>query len=172
MQQGFRTPANERIGANLRGRRTEKGMSQADLANAMTGRGWPWHQQTVAQTESGKRPIRADELEVVADVFGTTAISFLWEPAEINEARFVYDAGTQVKLSWEAVAEAVFMLMIHRGRAGRTIAQHRRSKYERVHAAIEDVKARLREYPLEEAIWEGIRRYNDRGLIAEEGGAP
>jgi transcriptional regulator with XRE-family HTH domain len=167
MQQRLQTPANERIGANLRSIRTKKGMSQADLAKAMTDRGWPWHQQTVAQTESGKRPIRVDELEVISDVFGTMITTFTWEPAEINESQAVYAAGYQVKVSWEAIANAVFRLMIDRARAGSTIRQHRRSGYERVQEAVEDVKARLREHPLEEAIWEGIRRYDNRGSLAE-----
>lgn len=165
MEQDVRAPANQRIGENLRRLRAQKDMSQADLAKEMTARGWPWHQQTVAQTESGKRPIRADELEVVSRIFGTMVDTLLWEGAEFNESRFVYQAGAKVKLSWEALADAVCELMRARGHAGRVISQHRRSKYDRTRDAVEDVKGRLRECPLEEAIWEGIRRYDDRDSL-------
>jgi hypothetical protein len=91
----------------------------------------------------------------------------LWEPAEVNESQVVYAAGSQVKQSWEEVANAVSRLMVGRASAGRVIIQHRHSRYERVHDAIEDVKGRLREYPLDEAIREGIRRYEDRGSPPE-----
>lgn len=153
---------DETFGSNMRAMRERKGMSQADLARAMTERGRPWHQQTVAETEAGKRPLRLNETVDLAEILGSVVAAFTWDPAEINESRLVYDAGTQVKLSWEAVAEAVFTLMIRRSRAGSTIRQHRHSKYERVHAAVEDVKARMREHPLDEAVWEGIARYERR----------
>ena len=153
---------DETFGGNLRAMRERNGMSQADLAHAMTEQGKPWHQQTVAETEAGRRPLRLAETKTLSQIFGTTVMAFTWEPAEINESRLVYDAGTQVKLAWDAVAEAVFELMIHRSRAGSTIRQHRGSKYQRVQDAIEDVKARMREYPLDEAVWAGIDRYGHR----------
>lgn len=161
---------DETFGGNLRAMRERKGMSQADLARAMTEQGKPWHQQTVTEAEAGRRPLRLSETKTLSQILDSTVMAFTWEPAEINESRLVYDAGTRVKLSWEAVAEAVFMLMISRSRAGRTIRQHRRSKYQRVHAAIEDVKARLREHPLDEAVWEGITRYEHRGERGQEEG--
>jgi transcriptional regulator with XRE-family HTH domain len=160
----------ETFGGNLRAMRERSGMSQADLARAMTERGKPWHQQTVTEAEAGRRPLRLSETKTLSQILGTTVTAFTWEPAEINESRLVYDAGTQVKLAWEAVAEAVFLLMIHRSRAGSTIRQHRHSKYERVQAAIEDVKARMREHPLDEAVWEGITRYERRGERGQEEG--
>ena len=122
------------------------------------------------RVESGIQPLTLTETEDLAKILGSTVNAFTWEPAEINESRFVYDAGTQVKLAWDAVAEAVFELMIHRSRAGSTIRQHRHSKYERVQDAIEDVRARMREYPLDEAVWAGIDRYGHRHERGQEEG--
>ena len=153
----------ETFGGNLRAMREGRGMSQADLARAMTERGKPWHQQTVAETEAGKRPLRLGEVVDLAEILRTTVAAFTWLPAEISESRLVYDAGTQVKMAWDALADAVFMLMIRRRIAGSTIRQHRHSGYGRVQAAVEDVKARLREHPLDEAIWAGITKYERRG---------
>ena len=152
----------KRQGANLRSLRERKGISQAALAQQMSERGKPWHQSTVYRVESGIQALQLDETEYLAEILGSTVTAFTWEPAEINESRLVYDAGTQVKIAWDAVAEAVFELMIHRSRAGSTIRQHRGSKYERVQDAIEDVRARMREYPLDEAVWAGIDRYGHR----------
>jgi transcriptional regulator with XRE-family HTH domain len=158
------------FGGNLRAMRERKGMSQADLTQAMTERGHRWHQQTVAETESGKRPLRLGETVDLAAILGTVVAAFTWEPAEINESRLVYDAGTDVVRAWEAVAQAVFELMIRRRRAGSVIRQHRGSGYERVQDAVQDVKARLREHTLEDGIWAGIGRYERRGEQAGEGG--
>jgi transcriptional regulator with XRE-family HTH domain len=169
VQQRAQTPANQRIGENLRTFRTKKGMSQTDLAKEMTARGWPWHQQTVALTESGKRPIRADELEVISEIFDTMIGMLMWEGAEINESHFVYGAGIRVKQSWLAVADAVAKLMLARSTAGRVISKHRHSKYERTQEAILDVKGRLREFPLEAAIREGIHLYENRNSLLEAG---
>jgi transcriptional regulator with XRE-family HTH domain len=158
---------DETFGANLRAMRERKGLSQAALARTMTERGKPWHQQTVAETEAGTRPLRAAEVKTLSQILGSPVAAFYWDPAEVSESQLVYDAGTDVVRSWEAVAEAVFTLMIHRSRAGSVLRQHRRSGYERVKAAIEDVKWRLRECPLEEAIWKGIDLYEHRGERGE-----
>jgi transcriptional regulator with XRE-family HTH domain len=160
----------KRQGANMRSMRERKGISQTELARLMSERGKPWHQSTVYRVESGIQPLTLTETEDLAEILRSTVVAFTYEPAEIGEAQIVYDAGTYVVQAWDAVAEAVFMLMIRRSRAGSTIRQHRKSGYERVQAAIEDVRARLREHPLEEAIWEGITRYEHRGERAGEEG--
>jgi transcriptional regulator with XRE-family HTH domain len=148
--------------------RERKGISQAELARLMNERGRPWHQATVYRAETGSQPMTLSEIEDLAAIFGSTVMAFTWDPAEITESRMVYDAGTRVKRAADEVAKAVFYLMVARSRAGRTIIQHRRSKWDRVQDAIEDVKDRLRTYPLDAAVWDGIRKYDERN--APEGG--
>lgn len=49
------------IGATVQRLREHLGLTQTRLAEEMVTRGHPWHQQTVAKTEKGARPLRVTE---------------------------------------------------------------------------------------------------------------
>jgi hypothetical protein len=51
-------------------------MSQASLADDMTDRGFPWHQQTVTKVENGKRRAEWDEVVALAEIFSVQVNSF------------------------------------------------------------------------------------------------
>lgn len=73
VEPGVWRPTVERFfGARVRELREAKGMSQADLAEAMTQRGVRWHQTTVAKSEKGQRPIRLDEAALLAELLFTS----------------------------------------------------------------------------------------------------
>jgi transcriptional regulator with XRE-family HTH domain len=55
--------------------REAKGMSQADLAKALTKRGLSYHQQTVLKVERGIRRVRLGEACTIADVLGVSLAS-------------------------------------------------------------------------------------------------
>lgn len=61
--------AEQRTGERIRDRRLSHGLSQRDLADAMSAIGFSWQQTTVAKTEAAERPIRVNELVALADIF-------------------------------------------------------------------------------------------------------
>lgn len=64
--------------------REERGWSQSELARRMAEAGWPkYTQMTVSRTEKGERPIRLNEAEALAEVFGVELFS-LWLPRELR----------------------------------------------------------------------------------------
>jgi transcriptional regulator with XRE-family HTH domain len=56
--------------ANLRAAREAMGMTQTQLAELMTAKGFKWHQATVYKVEVGERQIQLGEALALADVVG------------------------------------------------------------------------------------------------------
>jgi transcriptional regulator with XRE-family HTH domain len=161
---------DEIFGSNLRAIRERQGMSQVALAEAMTERGSRWVQQTVAQTEAGKRPPRFTEARHLAEILRTSTDRFTWEGPEANETLMVNGAAAQLLQRYEAVADAVFVLLLGQDRVARVLAQTGDSKYERVQEAREDAAYRAGMYSLRYAVGKGIRKYRERGTAEEEDG--
>lgn len=64
--------------------REERGWSQSELARRMVDAGWPrYTQMTVSRTEKGERPIRLNEAEALAEVFGISLYE-LWLPRTLR----------------------------------------------------------------------------------------
>jgi transcriptional regulator with XRE-family HTH domain len=61
---------DQNIAANLRAYREAGGISQEELAQRMTDRGFGFGQATIWKIESGQRPVRASELIALADSLG------------------------------------------------------------------------------------------------------
>lgn len=59
-----------RFAQNVRAARESAGISQVALAERMQEYGYPWHQQTVARTENGSRPIRLGEAFALTRALG------------------------------------------------------------------------------------------------------
>jgi transcriptional regulator with XRE-family HTH domain len=59
---------NECVGSNVQRFRKAVGMSQTDLAQALTERGASFQQQTVLKVEKGSRPLKLDEAALIADI--------------------------------------------------------------------------------------------------------
>jgi len=51
--------------------RRESRYTQAALADAMTARGFRWHQNTVFRVEKGRRQVTLGEAAGLAEIFGT-----------------------------------------------------------------------------------------------------
>lgn len=65
----IRTPqTEEQIGADVATARERAGMSQKELAVALTERGFKWAQATVSQIEKGERPLRLSEADHLAEL--------------------------------------------------------------------------------------------------------
>lgn len=166
----YREPPDERFGINLRTLREQAGLSQSALAAEMTERGWSWHQQTVGRIEAGRQSVRFGEIEELAGIFRVALDRFRWGSAEASEAEFVYMAGTRVRRQHEVVATAVREHIAAIAAAERTLERPPQSDSPRVKAAREDVAMRLERYTLDDAIDEGIRRYEERAGEDEEDG--
>jgi transcriptional regulator with XRE-family HTH domain len=66
------------IAANIRAERARARLSQQEVADAMSERGFTyWRQQTAGATERGERRVTADELTALAGVFGAPP-EILW----------------------------------------------------------------------------------------------
>jgi len=78
--------AGASIAANIRDARAAAEMTQADLAAAMTKRGFKWHGPTVYKVENGERQILLSEGLALADIFGI-GLSVLSVPPEFLKAR-------------------------------------------------------------------------------------
>lgn len=64
-------------GRQLAWLREERGWSQAEVARRMEASGYHWHQTTVGRIESGKRPLRLNELVQLAAMFGVSPIRLI-----------------------------------------------------------------------------------------------
>jgi transcriptional regulator with XRE-family HTH domain len=57
--------------------RQQRGWSQSEVARRMEVYGYNWHQTTVGRVENGKRPLRLNELMLLAAMFGVSPIHLL-----------------------------------------------------------------------------------------------
>lgn len=88
------------VGQRLAKLRSDRGWSQAQLATAMKERGFGWTQSSVWKTENSSRPIRVNELVVLAELFGTDPGGLLPESDPSDERAVALRAS--VKASQEA----------------------------------------------------------------------
>lgn len=159
---------DQRIAANVRSLRERKGISQSVLAAAMSERGIPWHQQTVGRIESGQQQLRAAELVELAAVLKTSLDRFTWSSPEASATERVYAAGHAVRMQHERIAEAVQRMLIDIAMAERALAETEDNPSPRVQEARTDTAGRLEEFGINDAIEEGVRRYNELTGAADE----
>lgn len=71
------------LAAQARAYREKLGMTQAEVARAMAGRGFPGMQQsTIAKIEAAQRPVRVNEAAALAVVLHATLPDLLGDPAQ------------------------------------------------------------------------------------------
>jgi transcriptional regulator with XRE-family HTH domain len=68
------------LGQRLRALREEAGMSQGEVADAMTRQGFPMHQTMIGKVEQNKRPVRVNEAAALAAILGLTLPDLLADP--------------------------------------------------------------------------------------------
>jgi transcriptional regulator with XRE-family HTH domain len=68
MNEEDRRSPEEIVGANIKLLRAQRGLTQAELAEAMRGLGHSWGQTTAAKTEAADRPLRLNEIADLAQV--------------------------------------------------------------------------------------------------------
>ena len=98
---------DQNIAANLRAYREAGGISQEELAQRMTDRGFGFSQATVWKTESGQRPVRASELIALADSLGIrTATALTREPDATRHTIQLDHANRNASDAYRTVKEA------------------------------------------------------------------
>lgn len=79
---------NETFGQRVRDIRQQLGLSQRQVATMMAStHGTPWHQTTVAKTETGERPVKLSEAVALATAFGVPVADLLADAGPQNAAQ-------------------------------------------------------------------------------------
>ncbi|MFI5803001.1 helix-turn-helix domain-containing protein [Streptomyces sp. NPDC051561] len=97
--------AEQVVGRRVKSLRVTRGWSQQELATRMATKGYQWRQTTVAKTEAADRPIRVNEVQGLASIFGVTVSDLMTVPIDdfematatirLNELRGLLDASNQ-----------------------------------------------------------------------------
>src|SRR5215217_7258380 len=74
------TNFNKRLGVNIRRFRKAANMTQAQLAQELTRRSFPWVQQTVVRVESGSQPLKLEEAIAIAEILGVDLVKLYGSP--------------------------------------------------------------------------------------------
>src|SRR5580700_10570206 len=84
---------DQNIAANVRAYREAGGLSQEELAQRMTDRGFGFSQATIWKIESGQRPVKLSEAAALANALGILSLSFLLDDPESSRH--------QARLQWQ-----------------------------------------------------------------------
>jgi transcriptional regulator with XRE-family HTH domain len=93
------------LGRRLRALREEAGMTQTQLADAMTRQGFPMHQTMIGKVEANQRPVRVNEAAALAGILGFALPDLLADPdlnAETSALRDELRQATARRLDAEA----------------------------------------------------------------------
>jgi len=148
--------ADSRLGTNVRRLREKKGITQAALAEAMTARGWQWHQSTVARVESGQQSVRFAEAEALVGIFRVTLDSLTWHTAEGAEIALAAAAHGRLREGWSDARGAIARLEAARTAALDGMRRWQGSEYERVRQSARGLAEELEVSTVESAVAEGI----------------
>ena len=154
--------ANRHLASNLRALRERKGLSQPALAEAMSDRGFQWHQQTVGKIEGGQQRPKWDEVVALSAILGVPLERFTWPPAEANAADALYMAAERVRRQATDLVNAVGALLSATRLAERTVEDTAKYVSPRVDDAREILADTLKAYELVNVVNEGIRQDAER----------
>ena len=105
--EGRYTFIDRNISANLRIYREAGNISQEELAQRMTDRGFGFSQATIWKIENGQRPVKASELVALADSLEIMSLaSFMTEPGDALHDVQVDQAHRRAYGAFEALKEA------------------------------------------------------------------
>ncbi|QER88599.1 helix-turn-helix domain-containing protein [Streptomyces tendae] len=105
-----RITAEEVMGKQVKRIRELRGWSQQELARRMVDKGYSWRQTTVAKTEAADRPIRVNEVQGLAIVFGVTVNDLLAVPIDDFEMLGAASRLTELRTLAEAANQRVIEL--------------------------------------------------------------
>jgi transcriptional regulator with XRE-family HTH domain len=79
----------ELVGGRVKERRSELGITQVELAEAMQAFGHSWIQTTVTKTEAADRPLRVNELTDLARVLDVSVADLVTPESELERSSLV-----------------------------------------------------------------------------------
>lgn len=94
------------VGKRTRRHREQRGWSQEELGRRLGNYGFAMHQTTVAKLENGSRPIRLNEVQALADIFGVSPGDLFEEDTSVQNEHEVAVAAREVQRASAALAEA------------------------------------------------------------------
>jgi transcriptional regulator with XRE-family HTH domain len=98
------TDFNRRVGRNVQRFRKGCFLSQAELAQEMAERGFPFSQTTVVKVEQGSRPLKLEEAQAIAELLGISTPVLMahggWNP----ELPAISDAAEQLHDALEGIS--------------------------------------------------------------------
>ena len=98
---------DQNIAANLRLHREAAGLSQEELAQRMTDRGFGFSQATIWKIERGQRPVRASELVALADSLAVMSVmSLTCEPGAARHHVWLQQANRNAYDAYQTLKEA------------------------------------------------------------------
>lgn len=120
------------FGENVRRYRDYQGLSQADLAEEMSARGWGWHQSTVYKVENAERRCEGTETYDLARILGVPLDRLFWPAREQSELGLVDRASGELHAAAGDLRAAAARLVSARQAAADRAGESRDSSYERV----------------------------------------
>jgi hypothetical protein len=122
--------------------------------------GWPWHQPTVHQLESGKRrDIGFGEAADVARILAVTLDQLTWAPAEAEAEALIEAASVTLGQQHTATVLAVARLQAAHAAAQVEAESGRESKWPRVREAAERLSAQLGIDTIDRAVADGLAEF-------------
>jgi transcriptional regulator with XRE-family HTH domain len=109
VREGGFTAIDQNIAANVRTYREAGRLSQEELAQRMTDRGFSFTQATIWKIESGQRPVRASELVALADALGgvrVTPTALTYEPDAAKHRARLERAHTEASAAYHKLKDA------------------------------------------------------------------
>jgi transcriptional regulator with XRE-family HTH domain len=155
---------DEWVAWNIRLRRENLGMSQADLAQKMAVLGWKYHPQTVHRIESGNRKVTVGEAEALARIFNTTVDSLTWPDMVTHTSAWFILFIERADAAFEQIVAQVRELLFDREHLERALAQVERAgigEDEFVRERIDDARSVLDNANPEQAVEVGREKYSD-----------
>ena len=120
LHRGYDWTAEAKVAERTRKLREERGWSQEELGRKLGTYGFAMHQTTVAKLEGAARPIRLNEVQALANIFGVSPAD-LFEDAFVQNEHELAVAAREVQRASAALAEAE--QTVNRARMEAAVAQ-------------------------------------------------
>lgn len=140
--------ADDRFAENFRKRRDLQGLSQADVAEKMTERGFAFHQQTVAKIERGTRRVGIGEAVELANILDLS-VDALLIPTDLamTESHLYSESRKLEKLHEQIVQTSMELMKLHFRVSGTIRMAQRYADQGRVKRAISMAERSLNRTP-------------------------
>lgn len=106
LHRGYDWTPEAKVAERTRKLREERGWSQEELGRKLGTYGFAMHQTTVAKLEGAGRPIRLNEVQALANIFGVSPADLFEEDAFVQNEHELAVAAREVQRASAAFAEA------------------------------------------------------------------